>query len=70
MKPKFSKEEREQRILDTMKYAGKDRCEAEFMVAMELGEIPGDVMTDEDIDRLERLERLEELENSKSQEPG
>ena len=45
-----SAEEREQMIKDLMEFSGKDRHQAEVMVAIELGEIKGDVLeVEEDV---------------------
>ena len=40
--------ERERRIQDMMQHAGLQRDEAEFAVAIELGEIPGDLIEVDD----------------------
>lgn len=40
--------ERERRIQDMMQHAGMQRDEAEFAVAIELGEIPGDLIEVDD----------------------
>lgn len=48
MKKKISKEERQKRIREHMEFSGASEADARFMVAIELGEIPGDVLTVDD----------------------
>ncbi len=50
MTQKISEEDREKRVQEHMKFAGVSETDARFMVAMALGEIPGDVMEIEEPD--------------------
>lgn len=44
----ISDEAREQRIREMMEQAGLSRADAEFAVAIELGELPGDVLVEDE----------------------